>query len=199
MNKDDLLNKEAVKETAQKIGSTLNNKVFTKKNFKKLGVCVILCGILAGGGGYFVHQQKIAHKAEVNTARIAIATAEAAKKNQTLLPESQVRSIAAQAIGQDEMYVTFREISLDYDHDYDDRYDDHDDHDKHDRHNKYDRRKNNGRTDADTHATDTRRRDNSAATAYNPVYKVKCYANNVKYKVYIDAVNGDVLRCKVDD
>ena len=33
---------------------------------------------------------------------------------------------------------------------------------------------------------------------FHPAYKVKCYAGNVKYKLYIDAVTGTVLSSKVD-
>lgn len=33
---------------------------------------------------------------------------------------------------------------------------------------------------------------------FHPVYKVKCYAENVKYKLRIDAVTGTVLSSKVD-
>ena len=33
---------------------------------------------------------------------------------------------------------------------------------------------------------------------FHPVYKVKCYAGNVEYKLRIDAVTGDVLSSEVD-
>ena len=33
---------------------------------------------------------------------------------------------------------------------------------------------------------------------FQPIYKVKCFANNLKYKLYIDAVNGKILQSKVD-
>ena len=33
---------------------------------------------------------------------------------------------------------------------------------------------------------------------FHSVYKVKCYAENVKYKLRIDAVTGTVLSSKVD-
>ena len=33
---------------------------------------------------------------------------------------------------------------------------------------------------------------------FSPVYKVKCYAGNVEYKLRIDAVTGTVLSSKAD-
>ncbi|EFF66061.1 hypothetical protein HMPREF7545_1322, partial [Selenomonas noxia ATCC 43541] len=33
---------------------------------------------------------------------------------------------------------------------------------------------------------------------FRPVYKVKCYAGNVEYKLRIDAVTGTVLSSKAD-
>ena len=32
-----------------------------------------------------------------------------------------------------------------------------------------------------------------------PVYRVKCYANNVKYELILDAQSGAVLYCEIDD
>ena len=39
---------------------------------------------------------------------------------------------------------------------------------------------------------------NMGQSDFRPVYKVKCYAGNVEYKLYIDAVTGTVLSSKVD-
>ena len=33
---------------------------------------------------------------------------------------------------------------------------------------------------------------------FHPVYKVKCYAGHVEYKLYIDALTGTVLSSKAD-
>ena len=206
MDKENLINKEEVKK--------LSGKVFTKSNFKKLGICLVLCGVIAGGGGYYAHQQKITHRAAVNEARISLATVQAAAKNQTLLPESQVRSIVAQAIGQEEKDIVFREISLKSSHDY---YDD-DDHDRDHDHKKHrndrvrpasNNTNNEQGTDADTHATNkgqdkvntTSTVTNSSKTSLrtdNPIYKVKCAVGSVKYKVFVNAINGDVLRSEID-
>ena len=34
---------------------------------------------------------------------------------------------------------------------------------------------------------------------FQPVYRVKCYANNVKYELILDAQSGDVLYREIDD
>lgn len=39
---------------------------------------------------------------------------------------------------------------------------------------------------------------NAPQPMFHPVYKVKCYAGNVEYKLRIDAVTGTVLSSKVD-
>jgi len=39
---------------------------------------------------------------------------------------------------------------------------------------------------------------NMGQPEFHPIYKVKCYAGNVEYKLRIDAVTGDVLSSKVD-
>lgn len=38
----------------------------------------------------------------------------------------------------------------------------------------------------------------TAQPDFHPVYKVKCFAGNVEYKLRIDAVTGTVLSSKVD-
>lgn len=35
--------------------------------------------------------------------------------------------------------------------------------------------------------------------AFRPVYKIKCVAHLVKYKLRLDAISGEVLHCEVDD
>lgn len=115
------MNKEQLK--------TLGGKVFTKSHFKKLGICLVICAMATGGGTYYIHQQKIARKAQVAEARSAMISLQAAKNNITLLPENQIRTLTAQAIGQEENAITFREISL-KSHSDKDRYEDHDEHKK---------------------------------------------------------------------
>ena len=39
---------------------------------------------------------------------------------------------------------------------------------------------------------------NMGQPEFHPIYKVKCYAGNVEYKLRIDAVTGDVLSSEVD-
>ena len=34
---------------------------------------------------------------------------------------------------------------------------------------------------------------------FQPVYRVKCYANNVKYELILDAQSGEVLYREIDD
>ena len=46
--------------------------------------------------------------------------------------------------------------------------------------------------------TDTAAQAPAPQPMFHPVYKVKCYAENVKYKLRIDAVTGTVLSSKVD-
>ena len=37
------------------------------------------------------------------------------------------------------------------------------------------------------------------AERFRPVYKIECYAGRDEYNVVVDAVTGEVLKCKLDD
>lgn len=38
---------------------------------------------------------------------------------------------------------------------------------------------------------------NGRSENFEPVYKISCSANDVKYKIFVNAVSGDILNCKV--
>ena len=99
------------KETMQQVQNTMGN-IFTKSRLKKAGIGILLCGILAGGGAWYHHQQKQAEHAQLLQARTTMIEAQAAQNNVALLTADSIRSLSAQAIGVDETGITFQEISL---------------------------------------------------------------------------------------
>ena len=189
--------------------------IFTPARLKKAGGCLLICAILAGGGAWYHHQQKQTEHAQVLQAKTTMIEAQAARNNIAILDTNTIRSLTAEAIGIDENNITYREISLSDKalHD-NDKLKDHDK-DKHkDKDKDKDKNKKSGEheyshpSSSDYNAlavqqTDTA--DNAAAPsarqqapAFQPIYKVACKANNVKYDLRIDAVTGQILRSSVD-
>ena len=110
--------------------------------------------------------------------------------------------------------VRHRENHDDWDDDWD-----HDDRDHRDQKNKHDRRERRGDHMADAHGKQMLPQGAAAPqqappapapgtasaapaphrTLFQPVYRVKCYANNVKYDLILDAQAGEVLYREIDD
>ena len=199
--------------------------VFTPVHIKKAAALAVLIGIVSAGGAYYHHSQAEARSAMEKQARSEMIAAQASQRSVVLIDESHVRTIAAEAIGKSEAELDFRSVYLTM-WDHDDRDGKHDGKRKHDRKHGRDDRRDRGRHEmmapqptapaapADTNgnaaavppmgtapaqaAPPAQPTPNMGQSDFRPVYKVKCYAGNVEYKLYIDAVTGTVLSSKVD-
>ena len=199
--------------------------VFTPAHIKKAAALAVLIGIVSAGGAYYHHSQAEARSAMEKQARSEMIAAQASQRSVVLIDESHVRTIAAEAIGKSEAELDFRSVYLTM-WDHDDRDGKHDGKRKHDRKHSRDDRRDRGRhemmapqptapaapVDANGNAAAVPPMGTAPAQAtpaaqptpnmgqsdFRPVYKVKCYAGNVEYKLYIDAVTGTVLSSKVD-
>ena len=181
--------KEMMKNAQTTLGS-----IFTKSRLKKVGIGILICGLLAGGGTWYQHQQKQAEHAQQLQARTMMLEAQAAQNNVALLPADSIRSLTAEAIGIDETAITFREISLKDNTISNEKEKEKKDHADKKHSDKKDTKKalqkHPSSQDYESLAAE---QASAAASAFQPVYKVSCRANNVKYSLRIDAVTGDVL------
>ena len=196
--------------------------VFTPARLKKAAALAVLIGIVSAGGAYYHHSQAEARSAMEKQARSEMLATQAEQRGIVLIDEDHVRTIAAGAIGKDVTELDFRKVYLTM-KDHDDRDGKHDKKHKHDR--KYDR---DGwrEHDRDRHGmmpppaapeaaptdgsgqmpaaeptptmTPVQPPVNMGQPEFHPIYKVKCYAGNVEYKLRIDAVTGNVLSSEVD-
>ena len=202
--------------------------VFTPAHIKKAAALAVLIGIVSAGGAYYHHSQAEARSAMEKQARSEMIAAQASQRSVVLIDESHVRTIAAEAIGKPEAELDFRKVYLtmtDHD-DRDGKHDRKHKRDrKHDREERWEHERGNrpammappptapaAPADANGNAAAVPPMGTAPAQAapaaqptpnmgqsdFRPVYKVKCYAGNVEYKLYIDAVTGTVLSSKVD-
>ena len=192
--------------------------VFTPARLKKAAVLAVLIGIVSAGGAYYHHSQAEARSAMEKQARSEMLAAQAEQRGIVLIDEDHVRTIAADAIGKNVTELDFRKVYLTM-KDHDDRNGKPDKKHKHDR--KHDRdgwrehdRDRHGMMPAPAASTDGSGQMSAAAPTpamtpvqppvnmgqpeFHPIYKVKCYAGNVEYKLRIDAVTGAVLSSEVD-
>lgn len=88
------------------------SRVFTKKRTLGLAACLALVLIAGGGASYYHHAQERAAHAQERAALSELTAIQAEKMGVSVLSEAEVRSLAADAIGQEETAVTFDEISL---------------------------------------------------------------------------------------
>lgn len=88
------------------------SRVFTKKRTLGLAACLALVLIAGGGASYYHHAQEQAAHAQERAALSELTAIQAEKMGVSVLSEAEIRSIAADAIGQEETAVTFDEISL---------------------------------------------------------------------------------------
>ena len=186
-------------------------KVFTPARLKKAAALALLVGIISAGGAYYHHDQAEARSVAEKQARSEMIAVQAEQRGIVLLDEAKVRSIAAEAIGKSESELDFRSVYLTAkDHDRDGKH-----HKKHrddrcsGRYDDWEHRDGRYMHDRDEHpgmmpqaapaqAIDAANGQPAPQPMFHPVYKVKCYAENVKYKLRIDAVTGTVLSSKVD-
>ena len=93
-------------------GSRRLSRVFTKKRLGGLAAVIALVLLAGGGATYYQQTQARAAHAQERAAMSQLNAIQAEKMGVTLLKEAQIRSIAANAIGQEETAVTFDEIDL---------------------------------------------------------------------------------------
>ena len=202
--------------------------VFTPARLKKAAAFAVLVGIVSVGGAYYHHQQAEARSAQEKEARSAMIAAQASQRNVVLIDEAHVRAIAAEAIGKSESELNFRTVQLTMkDHDDRDgkrgrrhekgkdcreHREERREHDRDDRNGMMplppaQNAPANGPAAQGTPAPAPMEGAAQPAAApapmtaqpdFHPVYKVKCFAGNVEYKLRIDAVTGTVLSSKVD-
>jgi hypothetical protein len=73
---------------------------------------LVICAIAGAGGSYYFHQQRVAQRMEERQAQSQVVAYEASRNHVNLLSEDQVRAAVAQAVGQDESSIQFKEITL---------------------------------------------------------------------------------------
>lgn len=92
--------------------STGAKNVFTKSNLKKAGIALAVIVAVSGGLKWYHHQERMEAHHQMIMAQNAIVQQQAAAKNLTLLDESKVKSIAANAVAADESTLSFRDLML---------------------------------------------------------------------------------------
>ena len=140
--------------------------------------------------------------------------ADAIGMDETAITYRRIELTENRAKGMKHGDVRHRENHDDWDDDWD-----HDDRDHRDQKNKHDRRERRGDHMADAHGKQMLPQGAAAPqqappapapgtasaapaphrTLFQPVYRVKCYANNVKYDLILDAQSGEVLYREIDD
>lgn len=177
-----------------------SKKIFTKARLKKAAACLIIAGIAAGGWTYYHHQQEIARHEAIMQAKTNLIASEASQKNMTLLDETAIRSIAAEAIGTDETSISWRNVALT--NLAEEKMTEHKD--KNEKKEKKEHaQKEKAAPDYMALTAPKDAADASAGTAgseapsFLPVYNVSCSVNQVKYNLRIDAVTGNVLSSRV--
>lgn len=190
---------------------------------KKAGIAAVVIAVLGGAGSWYHHSQEKAMHLQQQQARTALVTAQASSRSLTLLDENAIRSITAEAIGQDETAITFKQIALTNaadardgskkDKERDKKGGEH--RDKREKGQPRDEQR--GQEPQGPQAPEARQQPDSApadvpapqgpdaqapqqamhAPDFRPVYRVNCNVGDVRYRVEIDAVSGKVLRASV--
>ena len=188
---------------------------------KKAGIAAVIIAVLGGAGSWYHHSQEKAMHLQQQQARTALVTAQASSRSLTLLDENAIRSITAEAIGQDETAITFKQIALTNaadardgskkDRERDKKGGEH--RDKREKGQPKDeqrgqepqgpesRQQPDGNAPADAPAPqgpDAQSPQQAMhAPDFRPVYRVNCNVGDVRYRVEIDAVSGKVIRASV--
>ena len=185
---------------AQKIKEQVKG-VFSPAHLKKAAALAVLVGVATAGTAYFHYQQVEAHSLMKRQARSEMIAAQAAQRNIVLLDEDKVRSIAADSIGKSEAALTFRPLELKLNHHDDDRDHDRKGHKK-GKHGDREQREQQAQPAPAAAPQDAAApvvpADPAAQADFRPFYKVKCTANNITYKLRIDAVTGALLASDAD-
>ena len=203
-------------------------KAFTPARIKKAAVLAMLVSLVSAGGAYYHHQQAQARSVAEKQARSEMITAQASQRGIVLIDEAHVRTIAADALGKNESDLTFHTVQLELkdSDDRNSKHSKHKD-GKHNRDSKHTAMSqtrsstppeagqavptgipandaapadsaNVPMTGATAQSATAPTSNASMSQAFHPVYKVKCHAGKVEYKLRIDAVTGMVLTCKVN-
>lgn len=185
---------------AQKIKEQVKG-VFSPAHLKKAAALAVLVGVATAGTAYFHYQQAEAQSLMKRQARSEMIAAQAAQRNIVLLDEDKVRSIAADSIGKSEAELTFRPLELKLNHHDDDRDHDRKGHKK-GKHGDREQREQQAQPAPAAAPQDAAApvvpADPAAQADFRPFYKVKCTANNITYKLRIDAVTGALLASDAD-
>ena len=185
---------------AQKIKDQVKG-VFSPAHLKKAAALAVLVGVATAGTAYFHYQQAEAQSLMKRQARSEMIAAQAAQRNIVLLDEDKVRSIAADSIGKSEAELTFRPLELKLNHHDDDRDHDRKGHKK-GKHGDREQREQQAQPAPAAAPQDAAApvvpADPAAQADFRPFYKVKCTANNITYKLRIDAVTGALLASDAD-
>lgn len=185
---------------------------------KKAIIAAVVLAALGGAGSWYQHNQEQAARQQQQAARTALIETQASQRSLSLIDEADVRSITAEAIGQEETSITFRQISLQNaadrgreDGKHDKKHEEHKDKDvrlgmqapSQDQPAPQDRQA--PKSSVPLPAQEMAQSDKLAAPAdrpertpgegrdFRPVYHVKCNVGAAKYQVDIDAVTGHVL------
>lgn len=179
---------------AQKIKEQVKG-AFSPAHLKKAAALAVLVGVATAGTAYFHYQQVEAHSLMKRQARSEMIAAQAAQRNIVLLDEDKVRSIAADSIGKSEAELTFHPLEL--------KLNDHNG--KGHKKGKHGDREHRGQHAQPAPAAAPQDAappvvpaDPAAQADFRPFYKVKCTANNITYKLRIDAVTGALLASDAD-
>lgn len=159
--------------------------IFTSANMKRLGIGVLVCGVLAGAGSVYWHGQRVNEHRKIIQARTNMLEAQAVKNNIVLLDSDRIQGIAAEAIGVNVSNVEYTQMDLTY------------------RNAQLSSQK-----DGEGHKKGHRELSKTepvapiGTTGYNLatsnlIYNVLCVADNIRYRVGIDAVTGQVVNSKV--
>lgn len=191
--------------------------LITPKRIKIAVAVLVVCAIAAGGGAWYLHQQKLARKAEIAAAQTRVIQYQAAQQQTQLIDEAKARSIAADVIGKDEATLTFKKVELENKWD-DDDYRASRRHEKGPRDGRPDGPQGNGpmngapqpqgqpqgqhpqpaQQPAPTQPAPQGQPQQPQGNYFFPVYDVEVKDGSVEYDIEINAVTGQVLHSDVD-
>lgn len=197
------------------------NNLFNKNSIKKAGMGILICSLALGGFSIYHHQAMAAEREQIMQAETSLLESQAAQQNITLIDNSQLQALAANAIGVNENDITdFRYHLIDLNNRPMDEarhghYGWRDGDDRH--HNFRNHPRNRGNCPGYNQNCpypdqeindDTSSPDNSLMMNNNlpprqntnviaPVYRIACTANDVNYLISVDAQNGNIINCRV--
>lgn len=188
--------KEAGRMNTQNMKDTAKG-IFTAKRIK-IGVAVlVVCAIAAGGGAWYMHQQKMERRAQIAQAQMRMVQYQASERSLNLLDEAKIRSLAAQAVGVDESALTFKKVELE------NKWDDDDYRKGHGLARDYGDKGLKGPQGQPS--AQPKQLQAPAAQGqipgqpqFFPVYEVEATVNGIEYDMEFNAVTGELLHSEVD-